>query len=67
MVALSFATISRVPVLSANTPASTTLFAALDVANGTVLTQCKTKHAKVKAWLARCPRFHLYFTPPCSS
>ena len=67
MVALSFATISRVPVLSANTTASTTLFAALDVANGTVLTQCKTKHAKVKARLARCPRFHLYFTPPCSS
>ncbi len=80
---------------------TTTLFAALDVANGTVLTQCKRrhrhqeflsflrhieanvpkhldvhlicdnysthKHAKVKAWLARRPRFHLHFTPTYSS
>lgn len=80
---------------------TTTLFAALDVANGTVLTQCKPrhrhqeflaflrhieanvpegldvhlicdnygthKHAKVKAWLARRPRFHLHFTPTYSS
>jgi transposase len=72
---------------------TTTLFAALDVANGTVLTQCKAhhrhqeflsflrhieanvpahldvhlicdnygthKHARVRAWLARHPRFHL--------
>ena len=76
---------------------TTTLFAALDVANGSVLTQCKArhrhqeflsflrhveanvparldvhlicdnysthKHAKVRAWLARRPRFHLHFTP----
>lgn len=80
---------------------TTTLFAALDVANGTVLTQCKPrhrhqeflaflrhieanvpknldvhlicnnysthKHAKIKAWLARRPRFHLHFTPTYSS
>ena len=80
---------------------TTTLFAALDVANGTVLTQCKPKHrhqeflaflrhieanvpeqlhvhlicdnygthkhARVKAWLARRPRFHLHFTPTYSS
>lgn len=80
---------------------TTTLFAALDVANGSVLTQCKPqhrhqeflsflrhieasvpkaldvhlicdnygthKHAKVKAWLARRPRFHLHFTPTYSS
>lgn len=80
---------------------TTTLFAALDVANGEVLTQCKAKHrhqefltflrhieanvpeqldvhlicdnysthkhAKVKAWLARRPRFHLHFTPTYSS
>ena len=80
---------------------TTTLFAALDVANGTVLTQCKSKHrhqeflaflrhieanvpehldvhlicdnygthkhARVKAWLVRRPRFHLHFTPTYSS
>ncbi|MES0875266.1 IS630 family transposase [Sinimarinibacterium thermocellulolyticum] len=80
---------------------TTTLFAALDVANGSVLTQCKPrhrhqeflsslrhieanvpahldvhlicdnygthKHAKVKAWLARRPRFHVHFTPTYSS
>jgi transposase len=80
---------------------TTTLFAALEVANGTVLTQCKPrhrhqeflaflrhieanvpeqldvhlicdnygthKHARVKAWLARRPRFHLHFTPTYSS
>ena len=80
---------------------TTTLFAALDVANGTVLAQCKPKHrhqeflaflrhieanvpehldvhlicdnygthkhARVKAWLARRPRFHLHFTPTYSS
>jgi len=80
---------------------TTTLFAALDVANGSVLTQCKPrhrhqdflaflrhieanvpahldvhlicdnysthKHARVKAWLARRPRFHLHFTPTYSS
>ena len=80
---------------------TTTLFAALDIANGSVLTQCKPqhrhqeflsflrhietsvpanldihlicdnygthKHAKVKAWLARRPRFHLHFTPTYSS
>ena len=80
---------------------TTTLFAALDVANGTVLTQCKQrhrhqeflsflrhidaavpakldlhlivdnyathKHPKVRAWLARHPRFHLHYTPTYSS
>ncbi len=80
---------------------TTTLFAALDVANGAVITQCKRrhrhqeflqflrhldantpaaldlhlivdnyathKHPKVRAWLARRPRFHLHFTPTYSS
>ena len=80
---------------------TTTLFAALDIANGSVLTQCKAqhrhqeflsflrhieanvptdldvhlicdnygthKHAKVRAWLAKRPRFHLHFTPTYSS
>jgi putative transposase len=80
---------------------TTTLFAALDIANGSVITQCKPqhrhqeflsflrhiessvpahldihmicdnygthKHAKVKTWLARRPRFHLHFTPTYSS
>ena len=80
---------------------TTTLFAALDVATGTVLTQCKRrhrhqeflaflrhiddsvpenldvhlvidnycthKHAKVKAWLARRPRFHVHYTPTYAS
>jgi transposase len=80
---------------------TTTLFAALDVQNGSVVTQCKArhrhqefleflkhieknvppdldlhlildnysthKHAKVKAWLARRPRYHLHFTPTYSS
>jgi putative transposase len=80
---------------------TTTLFAALDVANGQVLAQCKPrhrhqeflafvrhierevpkdldvhlivdnygthKHARVKAWLARHPRFHLHYTPTYSS
>lgn len=80
---------------------TTTLFAALDVANGSILSQCKPrhrhqeflsflrhieanvpdhldvhlicdnygthKHAKVRSWLARRPRFHLHFTPTYSS
>ena len=80
---------------------TTTLFAALDVANGEVITQCKArhrhqeflaflrhidrevpdelnvhlivdnyathKHAKIKAWLARRPRFHVHFTPTYAS
>jgi transposase len=80
---------------------TTTLFAALDVASGTVLTQCKPrhrhqeflaflrhldaalppaldahlivdnygthKHAHVRAWLARHPRYHLHFTPTYAS
>lgn len=80
---------------------TTTLFAALDVANGSVITQCKPrhrhqeflaflrhveasvpadlevhlicdnyathKHPKVRAWLARRPRFHVHFTPTYSS
>jgi transposase len=80
---------------------TTTLFAALDIASGEVLGQCKQrhrhqeflaflthidanvppaldvhliidnyathKHRKVKAWLARHPRFHLHFTPTYAS
>ena len=80
---------------------TTTLFAALDVASGEVMTQCKTrhrhqeflaflrhldrnvpasfdihliidnycthKHAKVKAWLARRPRYHVHYTPTYAS
>lgn len=80
---------------------TTTLFAALDIANGTVLGQCKPrhrhqeflgflrhidaqvpkhldvhlvmdnyathKHAKVRAWLAKRPRFHIHYTPTYSS
>ncbi len=80
---------------------TTTLFAALDVATGAVMTQCKPrhrhqeflqflghiednvprdldvhlvvdnyatrKHAKVKRWLARRPRFHLHYTPTYAS
>jgi putative transposase len=80
---------------------TTTLFAALDVLNGTVLTECKPrhrhqeflaflrrieaavpadldvhlivdnysthKHAKVKAWLAKRPRWHIHFIPTYSS
>jgi transposase len=80
---------------------TTTLFAALDIANGSVLAQCKPqhrhqefldflrhieanvpknldvhlicdnygthKHARVRSWLARRPRFHLHFTPTYSS
>ncbi len=75
---------------------TTTLFAALDAANGEVITQCKArhrhqeflaflrhidasvpkdlevhlvidnyathKHAKVKAWLAKRPRYHIHYT-----
>lgn len=80
---------------------TTTLFAALDVATGQVLTQCKPrhrhqeflaflqhidanvpehldvhliidnysthKHAKVRAWLANRPRYHVHFTPTYAS
>lgn len=80
---------------------TTTLFAALDVANGQVLTQCRPrhrhqeflgflrhiegavpehlgihlivdnyathKHARVRAWLARHPRYHIHYTPTYSS
>jgi putative transposase len=80
---------------------TTTLFAALDVANGQVLAQCKArhrhqeflaflkrieatvparlevhlvvdnycthKHAKVRAWLAQRPRFHVHYTPTYAS
>ena len=80
---------------------TTTLFAALDIREGPVLTQCKRrhrhqeflaflrhidgnvpadleihliadnyrthKHPKVRAWLARRPRFHLHFTPTYAS
>jgi transposase len=80
---------------------TTTLFAALDVLDGKVITLCKPrhrhqeflaflnhldrnvpaglevhliadnyathKHAKVKAWLARRPRYHLHYTPTYAS
>ncbi len=80
---------------------TTTLFAALDVATGKVLSQCKRrhrhqeflaflrhidqnvpreldvhlvvdnyathKHAKVKAWLAKRPRYRIHYTPTYSS
>ncbi|MCZ7565570.1 MAG: IS630 family transposase [Fimbriimonadaceae bacterium] len=80
---------------------TTTLFAALNIANGQVFTQCKPrhrhqeflsflrhidasvpksldvhlivdnygthKHARVRAWLARRPRFHVHYTPTYSS
>ena len=80
---------------------TTTLFAALDVASGEVLTQCRPrhrhqeflaflrhieasvpesldvhlvidnygthKHAKVRAWLARRPRYHVHDTPTYAS
>lgn len=80
---------------------TTTLFAALDVAKGNVIAQCKPrhrhqeflsflrhidasvparldlhlvldnyathKHPKVRAWLAKRPRYHLHFTPTYSS
>jgi transposase len=80
---------------------TTTLFAAMNVLDGTVISMCQKrhrhqewlkflkqidretppkldlhvildnysthKHAKVKAWLAKRPRFHLHFTPTSSS
>jgi putative transposase len=80
---------------------TTTLFAALDVATGEVLTQCRPrhrhqeflaflrqiersvpedldvhlivdnycthKHARVRAWLAQRPRFHVHYTPTYAS
>lgn len=80
---------------------TTTLFAALDLAKGQVIGQCKArhrhqeflsflnhldrnipvdldvhlivdnysthKHAKVRAWLAKRPRYHLHFTPTYAS
>ena len=80
---------------------TTTLFAALDIATGQVLTQCKKrhrhqeflaflnhidanvphpfdihlivdnyathKHPKVRAWLAKRPRYHLHYTPTYAS
>ncbi len=80
---------------------TTTLFAALDVASGAVITQCKSrhrhqeflaflrhldrnvpatldvhliidnygthKHAKVRAWLAARPRYHVHYTPTYAS
>jgi putative transposase len=80
---------------------TTTLFAALDIQSGEILTQCKRrhrhqeflvflrhvdasvptdldvhlvldnygthKHPRVKAWLARRPRYHVHFTPTYAS
>jgi transposase len=80
---------------------TTTLFAALDIASGEVISQCKKrhrhqeflaflrhidanvpdnldvhlivdnyathKHAKIKSWLAKRPRYHIHFTPTYAS
>jgi 3-phenylpropionate/cinnamic acid dioxygenase small subunit len=46
--------------LDANTPAGLALHLVLD-------NYATHKHPKVKAWLARHPRFHLHFTPTYSS
>ena len=80
---------------------TTTLFAALDIATGRVMTQCKRrhrhqgfltflrhidanvpealdihlivdndathKHPRVRAWLARRPRYHVHYTPTYAS
>ena len=80
---------------------TTTLFAALDIATGRVITQCKKrhrhqefltflrhidanvpealdihliadnyathKHPRVRAWLARRPRYHIHYTPTYAS
>ena len=80
---------------------TTTLFAALDIVTGQVITQCKKrhrhqeflaflrhidanvpepfdvhliadnyathKHPKVRAWLARRPRYHIHYTPTYAS
>ena len=80
---------------------TTTLFAALDIATGQVITQCKKrhrhqefltflrhieanvpealdvhlivdnyathKHPRVRAWLARRPRYHIHYTPTYAS
>ena len=80
---------------------TTTLFAALDIVNGAIISQCKPrhrhqeflsflkhldanvpadlelhliadnyathKHPRVKAWLARHPRYRIHFTPTYSS
>lgn len=80
---------------------TTTLFAALNVLDGSVIAQCKPrhrhqeylaflrhieqavpsdldvhlvcdnyathKHAKVKAWLAQRPRWHVHYTPTSAS
>lgn len=80
---------------------TTTLFAALDIASGEVISQCKKrhrhqeflaflrhidanvpndldihlvvdnyathKHATVKAWLAKRPRYHIHYTPTYAS
>ena len=80
---------------------TTTLFAALNVLDGSVITQCKPrhrhqeflsflnhldhnvpaelevhliadnyathKHPRVKAWLARHPRYHIHYTPTYAS
>jgi putative transposase len=80
---------------------TTTLFAALDISKGEVITKCKKrhrhqeflsflkhieesvpanldvhlildnyathKHTKVRAWIAKRPRFHLHFTPTYAS
>src|SRR6266852_3078714 len=48
---------------------TTTLFAALDILEGTVIGRCmqRHKHPRVRAWLARHPRFTFHFTPTSCS
>src|SRR5579875_1846531 len=54
---------------------TTTLFAALNVLDGTVIGECHLvldnygthKHPAVKKWLSEHPRYHLHFTPTSSS
>jgi len=62
---------------------TTTLFAAIEMAEGKIIAECMQrhrhqehlivdnycthKHAKVKAWLKRHPRFHIHFIPTSSS
>ncbi len=47
---------------------TTTLFAALDIELHVIVDNyCTHKHAKVKAWLAQRPRFHVHYTPTYAS
>ena len=48
----------------------TSLFAALDIATGSVIGKCYPRHRKtsrVRRWLQKRPRYHLHFTPTHAS